>query len=739
MQKNTPKLLFFLAIFLCLIQTSFISCSQDEDLIDLVGLEDPDEETIDGSDGNNDGDSDGSDDQETPDLGETDNGPDFDSSEGLKIDNTPCDYTLDSIESNSTLEIACRMDLGGQTVTVPSGVSFVFAGGEIINGTLNFSAQGTIDGGLLNKDLTIEGDVVLISEQFNFYPERWGIYQGQVQQNEALYNGVTLQKVIDLTNSLGASVFNIDALNAYFYRESLWEHPADLPSNFHLRMTSNTNLRVYPSSNNWSNRIILIQDVDNVKVTGGNLWGDRDEHSGGYPTNQSHLIHIRSGHGVLIEGVKFFNSIVDGMQIESSKHAYESSYDPSSDIIVRGCEFDSNRRINLSITDGRDILVEDCLFLNAGVDTNGSSGIEPRFGIDVEPLTVDVNRPQQIVERVTFRNNVERGSFRGSMVLADGDNITVEGNDFQNFMAYSAASNVKILNNTLFQIHAGKEEDWYSRSRNENTVISGNTINGNGQVGIIAVHQDIQITDNTFNNCSIGVQMKGLIDSSIKNNDFQNPNDNSSIAITALFFLDNIDISNNNINVGGRSFRFGYVNNDSEYSNYSFSVNDNTINSGDIAYFNNTSGVSVNNNIFTYGIRIVGGNNLEFNNNEITTSGPFGFEIRESTLSNLSITNNTIDTSGNTGYSPGIISKYANGSSNSNILIEGNTFRVSGYNNGISIDGYHNISVLNNVGISPTNALIKYTGNNSVFNGNSLLSGANGGLYDIQGSGNTIN
>ena len=164
MQKNTPKLLFFSVIFLCLIQASFISCSQDEDLIDLVGLEDPDDETVDGSDGDNDGNSDGSDDQDTPDLGETDNGPDFDSSEGLKIDNTPCDYTLDGIESNSTLEIACRMDLGGQTITVPSGVTFVFAGGEIINGTLNFSAQGTIDGNLLNKDLNIEGDVRLKSQ-----------------------------------------------------------------------------------------------------------------------------------------------------------------------------------------------------------------------------------------------------------------------------------------------------------------------------------------------------------------------------------------------------------------------------------------------------------------------------------------------------------------------------------------------------------------------------------------------
>ena len=215
MQKNTPKLLFFSVIFLCLIQASFISCSQDEDLIDLVGLEDPDDETVDGSDGDNDGNSDGSDDQDTPDLGETDNGPDFDSSEGLKIDNTPCDYTLDGIESNSTLEIACRMDLGGQTITVPSGVTFVFAGGEIINGTLNFSAQGTIDGNLLNKDLNIEGDVRLKSQVFLFYPERWGIIEGTVGDEVATNNRDSLEGLFYTVHNLGGNKFMIDDFDAF--------------------------------------------------------------------------------------------------------------------------------------------------------------------------------------------------------------------------------------------------------------------------------------------------------------------------------------------------------------------------------------------------------------------------------------------------------------------------------------------------------------------------------------------
>src|SRR5690606_35890030 len=94
------------------------------------GSEDPDKGGEDPDPGNGD---DGSQDG--------DNGPDFDSSEGLKISTTPCDFTLSGIESNATVEIDCRMDLGGQTITLPAGVALTFKGGEIINGTLNFSGQ----------------------------------------------------------------------------------------------------------------------------------------------------------------------------------------------------------------------------------------------------------------------------------------------------------------------------------------------------------------------------------------------------------------------------------------------------------------------------------------------------------------------------------------------------------------------------------------------------------------------
>src|SRR5690606_805290 len=158
MNRKPQILLIYSLLFFVFINTSLISCSQDEELIDLVGIEDPKEEPKEPNEEGN-GEGEETDPETDGDSEETDNDSDFDSTDGLKISTTPCDFLLSDATSNSTIEIDCRMDLKGQTVNLPAGVTLSYTGGEIINGTLNFSSQGIIDGNLLNKDLEIEGDV----------------------------------------------------------------------------------------------------------------------------------------------------------------------------------------------------------------------------------------------------------------------------------------------------------------------------------------------------------------------------------------------------------------------------------------------------------------------------------------------------------------------------------------------------------------------------------------------------
>ncbi|NVN19327.1 hypothetical protein GUA46_13340 [Muricauda sp. HICW] len=664
MQKNTPKLLFFSVIFLCLIQASFISCSQDEDLIDLVGLEDPDEETVDGSDGDSDGDSDDSNDQDTPDLGETDNGPDFDSSEGLKIDNTPCDYTLDGIESNSTLEIACRMDLGGQTITVPSGVTFVFAGGEIINGTLNFSAQGTIDGDLLNKDLTIEGDVKLDDPIFQFYPERWDIVQGQVNSDRALKNNTNFEGLMFYVKELGATTFQTDEFDAYFEVTKVTStttnqnfYPSleavNLPSDFTLSMTNNTFLRVFPTIGTTSAALIGVREVDNVTIRGGILVGDRDNRSYSRENAEegAHLMTIRSGKNIVLDGIKFTKGSLGGLNINSVGHTFDSNYDPTNNVVVRNCVFDSNRMMSIALTDGNNIDINSNTFLNNAQPSSNSDGGVVGFAINLEPVRTR-NSSNELVEYqkvhdVTIRNNVERGSREGSIIVFIGQRIVIENNDFETSASFSLASDTQIRNNkfTASNVSAGKPAIIVGGPGETvfNNSVSGNTIEGYG-LAIATYYKDIEVTGNIINDCNSGIQIKDAEDIFISENRITNTTSGRGIS-GQITTANNVVIQNNDIDVRNNAIYFVQLNRDAGLDN-SVQVIGNNFASSATSVISSSSGVTYSNNISNGMVQVINASNIDVLNNTLSPDNSNGIHLKGG-LTETTIRDNNIDVSGN--------------------------------------------------------------------------------------------
>src|SRR5690606_3068915 len=336
----------FSLLFFVVLNTSLISCSPEEELIDLVGLDDPKEEPKEPNEEGTEGEEET--DPETDDGSEeTDNESDFDSTDGLKISTTPCDFLLSDATSNSTIEIDCQMELKGQTINLPGGVTLTYTGGEIINGTLNFSGQGIIDGNLLNKDLEIDGDVQLSSQEFKYYPERWDIDQGKnVDSNRALENNTNFEGLMYFVKDLGANVFLVDEFDAYFEVTKVTSTTSNqnfyptveainIPSDFTLSMTDNSILRVYPTEINDSASLIAIREVNNVKVIGGVLVGDRDlrQYSRNNAEEGAHLITIRSGTNVVLEGIKFSNGSMGGLNINSEGHSFEAKYKPSNNIV----------------------------------------------------------------------------------------------------------------------------------------------------------------------------------------------------------------------------------------------------------------------------------------------------------------------------------------------------------------------------------------------------------------------
>ncbi|WNH10241.1 hypothetical protein [Thalassobellus suaedae] len=169
----------------------------------------------------------------------------------------PCNFDLNTVQTGDIIVINCIMDLEGQSINLPPNVNLVYEGGDIINGTINVSDNTVISGELLNASLIIGGSTPQMKDTtFNFDPKRWGIVEGKVTNEVALSNRNILQNMIDQTKSMGIETFFIDKMDAYFHFDYGWydskgynDMAIHLPSNFHLKMSDKTHLRLQP--NHW--------------------------------------------------------------------------------------------------------------------------------------------------------------------------------------------------------------------------------------------------------------------------------------------------------------------------------------------------------------------------------------------------------------------------------------------------------------------------------------------------------
>jgi hypothetical protein len=525
--------------------------------------------------------------------------------------NTPKDYDFQSTQANDTLNIAYSHDLGGQTINLASNVLINYNGGELINGTLVFQ-EGKIDGKLLNQKLKIHGNKPLKSSTFVFDKSKWNIVEGEVSNEVALTNAETLEKLFADVKSYGADVFQIDDLDAYFQitNEKNLINGRDaaisVPSDFSLEMTNNTHLRV--QANRYAKyQLLSILGVSNVSISGGNLYGDRDTHDytpittvtgHTYTAHEwGHLISIETGINIKIDNVHLSHAAGDGIDIHSLKFAFDPNYVGSNNITITNCVFNSNRRNNLSITDGYNMLVENNTFLNAGVDTQNSKGIAPGFSIDVEAQrSRDANgdlKYYQLAKDITIRNNTESGSKVGAFTVAIGMDVLIENNTVEGSIGFTFASGVKIKGNRITSartaaITAGKPVETNTVFNNE---ISGNIIS-DASLGIILYNQSVKVFDNEITNCKTGITMKNLKNAEIYNNTIQGNVANAYGIYTHISTADDVTIRNNNINIPYKPIAFVNVNLESGQENNTVTVLDNNLNGGKVS-ISNSNGIIV--------------------------------------------------------------------------------------------------------------------------------------------------
>ncbi len=409
--------------------------------------------------------------------------------EGLYLDNTTqdisegndpraeqnCEIDFQSLNENDNLNISCDYNLNGETIIVPQNVTFNFDGGSLTNGTLIFES-GLIDGRLLNIDLEINGSTRIINSHFVFEKEKWNIVEGATNYATALTNRKNINAAITLVKSLGANILEIDNIDAYVevgaYHFGNYTHreAIQVPSNFHFKMGDNCTLRVQPNGN-ISYAILSSRGVNNVKISGGHLIGDKYEHT--YTTGTEQDTH-EFGTGIYFVGVT--NSEIDGVTVDDMTgdsfgvHSTRNRNPDGSEvagqfysknILIKNVIFRGARRNNLSFIDIDGLTLENSIIANAGEGGDISNygevydwrGVLPRCNIDLEAtrsFDADGNlRISQIVQNIIIRNNEFTGAYISDINFYTCKNVEVYGNTFTSGLSNLNAQNISIHDNTF--------------------------------------------------------------------------------------------------------------------------------------------------------------------------------------------------------------------------------------------------------------------------------------------------
>lgn len=242
-----------------------------------------------------------------------------------------------------------------------------------------------------------------------------------------------IQSAIDSLPAQGGTVmvpagtYMIDAMRSLVLR-----------SNMTLQLSSDATIQALPNSSQRS-YMIKVWHVDNVNITGGNIVGERDGHTG-KGGEWGYGINIQGSNHVHVSSVHISNCWGDGMWIGALGWAPHEI--PSTDVVVDNIVSTNNRRQGLSIGPVNGVTISNSTFSN-------THGTMPQAGIDIEPQAQ--GRATNItIDHCNMVDN--RGS--GLEIKDNVSNVTVKNCDFTNNYGYGVltvdgASQVTISNNRI--------------------------------------------------------------------------------------------------------------------------------------------------------------------------------------------------------------------------------------------------------------------------------------------------
>ncbi len=504
--------------------------------------------------------------------------------------------------------------------------------------------NGKIDGEFLNQTLSINGTASLSNPVYTLHKGNWGIVENDNDEVVAKNNKAAFRKLIKQLSDLNARSLVIENLDAYVFPSHYYIHPVsgnrlssndapyELPSNFTLDMTNNVYIRVYKTDasvheliriGNGKNRTGQFGDrytnVKNVKVLGGNLIGEREDHiytAEGGTHEWGHLIALWHAEDVTIDGVYMKDATGDGVSIAG--YRYTETTDTGSELVpygsrnitIKNCTFDRIRRNSISLTYAYNTLIEGNHFKNAMVNLPSSNWIPPGLPIDIEPYIFE-----EVYDAKIINNTHEgKGSFhvyKSTAMPSDyvspspyvsphtiqpgdsGGSIIFEGNVMEGAITNLLGNGVRIRHNDVSYILTGRAAAFDADHQIFDNIVHDNIVNGGKGYegttsGILATGRGVKVHSNDIKNVKIGIyigpgprsdQLGGLKEASIIGNKIEA----DQYGISVINGVDGVSILDNDIRLdssvpGISPVRLAIVNWKDEYKDYKFSLGNNTIN-----------------------------------------------------------------------------------------------------------------------------------------------------------------
>lgn len=250
--------------------------------------------------------------------------------------------------------------------------------------------------------------------------------------------------------------------------------------------------------------IITVEGVEDVRVSGGRIEGDRSSH-GATDGEWGHGIAVLGSHSVTIERCQVSDCWGDGLYVGPSGGP---SGKPSAGITIDSVKCHENRRQGLSVTAASRVVIRNSAFTKTG-------GTAPACGIDIEPgktasasdikvencdcsgnegsgITVDGDVSQFVLKCTSLSHNDGYG-----LLVTSATGVSIVGNEF----TANGLSGIKVRHRAqkgTIEWNTFDGNEWSSSRRVMRALSGGGGPGGSSDIDVDDDSRAVKVGTNTF-------------------------------------------------------------------------------------------------------------------------------------------------------------------------------------------------------------------------------------------------